>query len=195
MMSEVEAADQWDFESEMLIQQAKEEGKEYGFEIDKVLYSGFSSQGDGASWAGEVNVPKYIEWKLDKKESGEAIEGIPNGILEVMFWMFSGGVLDDTVKVYRLAGHYYHAYTMSADEFEQIYNLDAQDIMGQTGGPFGSTPLGELFKATNWENAHNEEKEYYGILWETILSDARDFANDIYMRLEAAYDELYLSVN
>jgi hypothetical protein len=205
MTSEQERLDQWKFESEMLIQQAKEEGQEYGFVIDKVTYSGFSSQGDGASWEGYIDIPKYISWKLDKGEGSECIKGIPNGILEAMFWMFSAGVFEYKIAVHRWQSHYYHDKTMDLAEFYWTFmGSNDTETMGQYGGPFADTTVKTLLQATQWsweQDGHvvtpeqfgnaDEPQEYYRTLWETMLSDARNFAVDIYQRLEKAYDELH----
>lgn len=204
MTSEQERLDQWEFESEMLIQQAKEEGQEYGFVIDQVLYNGFSCQGDGASWTGYVDIPKYISWKLDTSTTDEAIEGIPNGILEVMFWMFSGGVFEYKAAVHRRASHYYHENTMELAEFYWTFmGSNDTDTMGQYGGPFADTPIKTLLKATHWHwedgyvmppeniNTEDDPQEYYRILWETILNDARGYAKDTYRRLEKANYEVH----
>ena len=191
--------------AEELIKQAKEEGQEYGFVIEHVLYNGFYSQGDGASWTGYVDIPKYISWKLDTSTTDEAIKGIPNGILEVMFWMFSGGVFEYKAAVHRRASHYYHENTMELAEFYWTFmGSNDTETMGQYGGPFADTPIKTLLQATQWSweedghivnpeefNVEPDPQEYYRILWETMLSDARDFAKDTYKRLENAYDELH----
>lgn len=40
---------------------AKEDGKALGYDIDDIRFSGFWSQGDGASWTGRVNLYTFIE--------------------------------------------------------------------------------------------------------------------------------------
>ena len=57
--------DDW---AEFLLEQYKEEGVKKGFGIDQIYYSGFSSQGDGASWDGDIDVPMWMKTKgYDKK--------------------------------------------------------------------------------------------------------------------------------
>ena len=42
----------------------KEDGHHnYGFNVKDIRFSGFWSQGDGASWCGSVNVPAWIKSK------------------------------------------------------------------------------------------------------------------------------------
>jgi hypothetical protein len=47
----------WDGAYDMAV----EDGREKGFYIDKIYFSGFHSQGDGASWAGQVDVRQWLE--------------------------------------------------------------------------------------------------------------------------------------
>ena len=205
-MTEQGKIDQWELEAEMVIQRAKEEARDYGFFIDKIQYSGFGSQGDGASWEGDVAVPKYIEWKLNTGERSEAIEGIPNGILEVMYWLFTGGVFEYKLSVYRRASHYCHHKTMDlAEVYWTFMGANDSETMGQYGGPFADTPIKSLLQATQWsweEDGHivnpelfskdwGDPHEYYRFLWEAVLNDARDFAVATYKRLENAYYEVY----
>ena len=54
-----DAPEDW---ADEIIARAKQDGPERGFEIDEVAWSGFSSQGDGASWTGMVRLPCFIEY-------------------------------------------------------------------------------------------------------------------------------------
>ena len=45
---------------ECVIEQFKEEMKELGVTVEDTYYSGFWSQGDGASWKGSVDMPAYL---------------------------------------------------------------------------------------------------------------------------------------
>jgi len=51
--------DDW---AQEIIDRAKQDGPERGFEIEEVAWSGFSSQGDGASWTGMVRLYRFIEY-------------------------------------------------------------------------------------------------------------------------------------
>ena len=62
----------WEYESEYILEDCKDIAKNIGIDIDKIYYSGFSSQGDGACFTGSY---RY------KKESVKAIrEDMPNNI-------------------------------------------------------------------------------------------------------------------
>ena len=45
---------------------AREDGAKRGFEIDDIRFSGFWSQGDGASWTGSVDVKQFLEYLLER---------------------------------------------------------------------------------------------------------------------------------
>ena len=57
-----------EFWDNCVIEDAKEQGRLRGFEIDKIYYSGFWSQGDGASWTGTINLTKFLEWEEQQEK-------------------------------------------------------------------------------------------------------------------------------
>ena len=109
--------DWWD----MTIEDAVEQGKERGFIIEhkpaarsdtgfEFYFSGFSSQGDGASWVGTIDVPKWVEW-------AKANGGAPFTDMQLL-WMqeawrndFLGTSLSVTAR-----GNYSHSNTMSLND-------------------------------------------------------------------------------
>jgi len=174
--------------ADSIIAEAKTQAPERGFEIDRVFYSGFHSQFDGASWVGVLRPAAYIEWKL---ENG-GIEGIDNGTLEVMFWLFHAGVFDNKVEI-TSNGYYTHEKTMTmSDIYWTCMGSNDVETMGKWGGPFEHTPVKELLKATGWcweTELYNYNN--YNRLWAHMLNDAQDFAKDLYKRLEDAHEEVY----
>ena len=174
--------------SDEIINEAKREAPERGFDIEKFYYSGFGSQGDGASWVGDVWVPDYIEWKL--KNGG--IDGLEDVTLEVMYWLFQGGVFDRKLVV-TTRGHYTHEKTMSiADFYWTFMGNNDTETMGNWGGPFADVPVKELLQATGWSwETENYANDNYNRLWAQILNDARDYALQTYKRLEDAYYSVY----
>jgi hypothetical protein len=180
-----DAAIDFKFEADMILQMAKEKGVERGFYIDDFKYSGFYSQGDGASWQGGVRVPEYIDWKLGQG----GIEGIPNVTAELMFWLFNAGVFDSRLSV-GSRGHYCHEKTMQLSDIYWTYiGSNDTETMGAFGGPFSETPIKQLLQATNWGwESESQPDDYYNRLWATILNDARDYAKDVYKQLEEAYE-------
>lgn len=171
-----------------IIAEAKAQAPERGFDIDQIYYNGFGSQGDGASWSGSVRVSDYIEWKL--KNGG--VDGLGDVTLEVMYWLFHGGVFDNRLKVWT-EGYYYHEKSMRLADFYWTFmgNNDVE-TMGNWGGPFADTPIRELLQATGWSwETENCANDNYNRLWAQILNDAQDYALQTYKRLEDAYYSVY----
>lgn len=93
-----EESDSWsDVYSDDVLDRMKEAAPEY-FQIDDINYSGFWSQGDGASWTGSVNVPLFCQ------QHG----------LENYTQFVDSGAIEDTAKINQ-QGHYSHEGTMSLD--------------------------------------------------------------------------------
>jgi len=99
------------------IEDAVTQGEERGFNIStnnsgrtSFYFSGFCSQGDGASWEGTIDVPKWVEW-------AKANGGAPFTDMQLL-WMqeawrndFLGTSLSVTAR-----GNYSHSNTMSLND-------------------------------------------------------------------------------
>ena len=96
---------------EFIIEDAKEAGKILGFDIDKVYFSGFSSQGDGASWAGGYEYAKGAPDKVAFYTGNDAeLIRIAHGLQDIQrrhFYKLRASV--------SRAGYYCHSHTMRAD--------------------------------------------------------------------------------
>lgn len=171
-----------------IIAEAKAQAFERGFDIDEIYYSGFGSQGDGASWAGRVRVPDYLEYKLNNG----GIDGVEDVTLEVMYWLFNGGVFDSRLEV-STVGHYSHEKTMRlADFYWSFMGNNDTETMGNWGGPFADVPVKELLKASGWSwETELDANDIYNRVWAQILNDAQDYALQTYKRLEDAYYSVY----
>ena len=93
------------------IDDAKEVGKILGFDIDKVYFSGFWSQGDGASWTGGYRYAKGAPAKVASYTGNDAeLIRIANGLQDIQrphFYKLRASV--------SRTGRYYHSHTMRAD--------------------------------------------------------------------------------
>ena len=100
--------DQRDFESEIwdakdyIIPNFKEDIEKFGISDIEVAYSGFGSQGDGASFTGLVNLPKFIKSQKAEKE-------YPNLLKDM-----EKGEVDDSVRIERYDSQYSHEMTVSS---------------------------------------------------------------------------------
>lgn len=87
---------------------------EQGFNINviDVNYSGFGSQGDGASFTGTVNILKFL--KANKiLSSYRALTGA-----------IKNGYINDVLDIERITSRYFHENTCSTEEIEE-FNCEA----------------------------------------------------------------------
>ena len=148
--------------------------KAKGFDIDEIFYTGFSCQGDGASWKGRVGLAQYIRhhWTDD----ATAVKR------EVMLALLGNDDMSGYINV-NTRGHYSHSNTMYVQYSLEVYfnstttiddpclkdtlffGASSQDILAAIGG-----------------EAFLEEVE------EEVLSAAKELADEIYKALEEEYD-------
>jgi hypothetical protein len=86
---------------EGVYESVKEDGYELGFCIDDIRFSGFWSQGDGASWLGQVDVRQWLE-----KHCADSIG--------VSAWcaLIQEDVVSKHIQVTQNSNHYSHHETM-----------------------------------------------------------------------------------
>lgn len=148
--------------SECTIDDAKEIGKYMGMDVDKVYFSGFWSQGDGACFEGtwrasDVKVDKLKEYAPQDKE----LHRIVNGLAEL-----AKEYPDGYFKV-KHRGHYSHSRCTSFDvelpcEQEEELEYDSPE-----------------YKALQVKLGKDED---------TLIELARDFMDWIYQTLEKDWD-------
>ena len=104
----------FEFESEYIIDDCKEIGAILGIDIDKIYYSGFSSQGDGACFEGSYTYKKGAHKAIrDYAPNDKELHDIADNLLDIQkrnFYRLSAGVTH--------SGHYYHAYCTNVS----VYN-------------------------------------------------------------------------
>ena len=118
----VESSDWWDYtfdwyKDEILLDQGFEVSKRNKGEVDALYFSGFSSQGDGASFAAGVDVRQFL--KANK---------LSNEFRSLYYW--SGpdfGYAD--VNVYIQNSHYCHEMTMNIEvEWTGDWDENAENV-------------------------------------------------------------------
>lgn len=100
-----------DFDSESVIDDAKEIGKLMGIVIDHVYYSGFSSQGDGAQFTGFYS---YAKDSVKQVNEYAPQDTELHRIVKVLFELQKPNFyrLEASVKH---SGHYHHEFCTSID--------------------------------------------------------------------------------
>lgn len=96
---------------ECIIEDAKEVGKILGFDIENIYFSGFWSQGDGASWSGDYRYEKGAPAKVAgyTGKDSELIR-IAQGLQDIQRRNFY-----KLVASVSRTGYYCHSHTMRAD--------------------------------------------------------------------------------
>ena len=159
---EHEPYDDW---YEFVFEGAKERGKEKGFDIEGIYFTGFWSQGDGASWSGSVDILKYIE---------------ANNLQADPMWFAYGELIRDGVAgpaahVSARNSHYSHSNTMQIT-FD-CSDLHADSVMER--GVLAGALVNDVVEAIDFEKAER---------W--MLEDAKGYADEIYDDLREDYEHL-----
>lgn len=164
--------DWWDSVYEM----ASEDGKEKGFYIDRIYFSGFYSQGDGASWTGQVDVRQWLE-EHEKDSIG----------LSAWCQLIQEGVVSMFSKVVANNSHYCHESTMQFSDVEDDGAFNDEDEMeGQS--IFKGMQVQQLFDIIATDpNCPIKSTE---ALTQAITESGRQYARDIYARLREEYEYL-----
>jgi hypothetical protein len=157
-----------------VIDDAKRESEKFGFMIDEVLYSGFSSQGDGASWTGEVVLFKFLEHYL-KEDNPDY------GRYTVLLTLIEDGWTEPRVTISRKSFMYNHSNTMRVDQVGMGY-YQAEDEVIKAACPLQGASVQELYEGILIDGLLDD-------LYEWALKEAKNYADHIYDLLEQAYDD------
>lgn len=173
---------------------AKEDGAKRGFDIEDIRFSGFWSQGDGASWTGSVDVKQFVEWMLEQPEDTPAHRWIDADrhrylcLIELM----KDGWVERNINVTRNGYHYVHEQTTgpehgvdwSALENESGWDdlANAETILHSEGILKGASVVGVAEGI--------DIKSLIPELDDKIKEEVRAFSQHIYKQLEAEYNHL-----
>jgi hypothetical protein len=158
---------------EEIYARAKEEGPERGFNISEIKFTGFHSQGDGASWTGYVDLADFIEYHSKPKDSDYTQYSI-------LAELIREGWCDGSVEINRSGFYYNHSGTMrSAGIDERLQYAEDDSVMD--GGILDGANVIELAKSIDYEYLLNQLDEW-------VLSKACAYANEIYAQLREEYE-------
>ena len=161
-------SDDW---HECTIEYMKEEGLRYGFNIKDIRFSGFSWQGDGASWCGAVNVREWIKSKPTEYQE--------HATTQIVLSLIEEGWVDEQVLVSFSSSHYCHENTMDVGGIGHYYRIEEDVVMAE--GMFKGAQVGDLIKIIDAP---------HGVLYDMsneLTQDCKAFARTIYRELEADY--------
>lgn len=160
---------------------AKQDGVERGFDIEDIRFSGFWSQGDGASWTGSVNIKAFLDYHLkeDHPDFGRYF------VLQALIAENNGWV-ERCTNINRRGFHYVHDNMMYLESisYSNLEDLDADDEERlQEEGPLQRANIYQLFKGADIDQLIDSLETW-------ILEEAQAYARQIYKDLESEYDHL-----
>jgi hypothetical protein len=167
---------------------AKMDGEERGFAIEDIRFSGFWSQGDGASWTGSVYLPFFLEWVCTQS----AYEPLHHRIVPFIELMKDGWV-EQRVDVTRTGFHYVHENTVVPGKIDyealdgEMYDaehddVEAENVLRSEGVLKGASVVG----VAQGIDVHNLVSE----LDDALKEEVRAYCKEIYKRLNEEYDWL-----
>ena len=158
---------------EEIYARAKEEGPARGFQLDEIQYSGFSSQGDGASWTGFVYLQEFLEYH-NKPEAKDYTQ------YTVLQELIRDGWCEGSVAISRSGYYYNHSGMMRSEGIDDRIHY-AEDDSVVEGGILDGANVRELAESINTDALFNELDEW-------VLGRAKDYADDIYKQLREDYE-------
>jgi hypothetical protein len=153
--------------------EAKDDGAVQGFQIEDIAFSGFWSQGDGAMWIGDVELPEFITHYLPESIGREC-----------WLWLIEDGWIEDRINVYRTSHHYSHSNCMGVTSITTVGNDEEDELRAEC--ILKGAPIDTLYNLIVADTACPIK----GIedLEEFVLEKAREYADMIYHRLRDGYE-------
>lgn len=167
-----DAPDDW---ADEIIANAKRDGPARGFDVEDVAWSGFHSQGDGASWTGSIHIPTFIEYhnKPDSEDFSKYV---------VLAELIKDGWTEMRVEVARHGYYYSHSNTMHVSDIsDNFYNANDDATTRIDAGILEGADVYELIQSIG---AHYMLDE----LHDWMESKAKQYADEIYKQLREEYD-------
>jgi hypothetical protein len=156
-----------------IYEDAKEEGASKGFQIEDIAFSGFWSQGDGAMWMGDVELPEFITHYLPESIGREC-----------WLWLIQDGWIGERVNAYRTSHHYSHSNCMGVTSIEQMPHNEDDTL--NLDCILKGAPVETLYNLIVADTACPIKD--ISDLEELILNEARRYADMIYDRLRDGYE-------
>lgn len=146
-----------------------------GMLVDQIYYSGFWSQGDGASWTGRVNLDDFIQYYVTPTH--------PNaGRYAVLLELMREDWISIRALIYTNSFMYVHSGGMRIEGVDITADIDADDNDSVfTQGIFQGAGIKGVARAIDVESLVNDLEEW-------VLAEARSLADDIYIALRDEYE-------
>lgn len=149
----------------------KEEGEhKHGFRVDDIRFSGFWSQGDGASWCGAVDLGDWVRKTFNSTD-------LEHPLTQIFLALLDEGWIESKVLVSFNSSRYSHEKTMYVNTIDHYYKIDDGSVM----------EMG-MFKGANVAELIHLIESTIDTLYERLVEECQDFARTIYKELEADYE-------
>jgi hypothetical protein len=161
------------WETDHIIDQAKGDAPK-GFYIVDVRYSVTYSQGDGASWTGQINLIEFFEANPDHEFIGEEVI-----IIELM----RNDWIDKEAEVNQNSFHYVDSSTMRLSDVVDYAESAEEDSNNPllSVGILENANVKELFDSFHWAKRLD-------LMIERALQATKDYADGIYGQLKEDYE-------
>jgi hypothetical protein len=146
-----------------------------GMFVDQIYYSGFYSQGDGASWTGRINLDDFITHYV-KPEHPDA------GRYMALLALMQEEWISVRALIYTTSFMYVHSGGMRLEGVDVMADIDADDndlVFRQ--GIFQGASINDVARAIGVESLINDLEEW-------VLAEARSLADEIYVALRDEYE-------
>ena len=145
-----------------------------GFTIEDVRYSVTYSQGDGASWTGQINLIEFFEANPDHEFIGEEVI-----IIELM----RNDWIDKSAEVNQNSFHYVDSSTMRLSDVVDYAESAEEDSNNPllSVGILENANVKELFDSFHWAKRLD-------LMIERALQATKDYADGIYGQLKEDYE-------
>jgi hypothetical protein len=157
----------WDW----VYEQAIEDGKALGFYIDDINFSGFWSQGDGAAWSGHIKIPEFIEAHITDEHPDYPRYFTLLQLLDEE-WAEPRATVTSNSRSFNMNVYGFDYYWDRADGDEEL-----------TRGIYAGASVAELVEGIDADGLVIDLDQW-------MAEKARDFAKDIYKRLEEEYEHI-----
>jgi hypothetical protein len=159
---------------ECTIEHMKEEGDhKHGFRVDDIRFSGFWSQGDGASWCGAVDLGDWVRKTFNSTD-------LEHPLTQIFLALLEEGWIESKVLVSFSSSLYCHEKTMHVNSIDHYHRIDDGSVMEM--GMLKGAQVADLITMLNCEGG------YLRTLDERLKDDCEAFARTIYRELEADYN-------
>lgn len=157
--------DDW---ADFIEEDMNDDAMKQGFEVDKWLWSGFSSQGDGAMFEGTCDIAKYLEVNKQNFKHYEHIKKL-----------LDNGEISYTIK-FAHRGHYYHSKSYHATGIDMYFDYTDLDteVLDEL-----DLDIRQAYESLCEEMYDRLYKAYYELIsdqevYDALLANEYEFYND-----------------